>query len=261
MDLLKEYEQYQQAQRDAPMLAAAAQARNSTTSDRARAARARDLADPERLLKRVAEAQAKEARFIDRIVPSDVQSALLSLMRREIKSLLPHPLRGLTDNFTDDAAPLMASLDAQGQAYWGPAPEEGDYAFKITAVEALDVNGDPYDPPKFTVKVLGGTAQTLGGTPHFYEDVEIPDAEDGDYIFLRYQNVDDSNWTEIGTWDSDVHHGTAAYIENTGGAPFDLIFVIGRVGSDYAGFVRQDHKGGIVMPAISNVVDIQTQLP
>ncbi len=125
MDLRKEYERYQQAQRDAPKLAAAAKARNSTTSDRARAARARDLADPERLLKRVAEAQAKEARSIDRIVPSDVQRALLALMRREIKSLLPHPLRGLTDNFTDDAAPLMASLDAQGQAYWGPAPEGG----------------------------------------------------------------------------------------------------------------------------------------
>jgi hypothetical protein len=129
----------------------------------------------------------------------------------------------------------------------------GDYAFKVTAV----INQNK----TFTVNVLGGTAQTLGGTPHFYEDAEIPDAEDGDYIFLRYQNVD-SNWIEVGTWDSDVHYGTAAYIENTyGGAPFDLIFVIGRVGSDYAGFVRQDHKGNIVMPAISNVVDIQTQLP
>ena len=119
MDLRKEYERYQRAQQDAPKLEAAAHARGSTTSDRARAARARNQADPERLLKKVAEAAAKEARSIDQIVPPDVQRALLALMRREIKSLLPHPLRGLTDNFTDDAAPLMASLDAQGQAYWG----------------------------------------------------------------------------------------------------------------------------------------------
>lgn len=120
MDLRKEYERYLAAQQDAQKLEKAAVARSSTTSDRARAARARNQADPERLLKKVA-----EARSIDRIVPADMQRALLALMRREIKSLLPHPLRGLTDNFTDDAAPLMAALDAQGQAYWGPAPEGG----------------------------------------------------------------------------------------------------------------------------------------
>ena len=151
--------------------------------------------------------------------------------------------------------------EPDGVAGEGGGCTEGDYAFKLSATENMDGNGDPYDPPMFTVSVLGGTAQTLGGTPYFYEDVEIPDAEDGDYIFLRYRNVDLS-YVEVGDWDSDIHYGTASYIDSTyDGAPFDLIFVLGRVGSDYAGFVRQDHKGGIVMPAISNVVDIQTKLP
>ena len=41
----------------------------------------------------------------------------------------------------------------------------------------------------------------------------------------------------------------------------DLVFEIGRISKKYYRNVRQDHKGNIVMPAISNVVDIQTQLP
>jgi hypothetical protein len=44
-------------------------------------------------------------------------------------------------------------------------------------------------------------------------------------------------------------------------APHDLVFEIGRISKRYYRNVRQDHKGNIVMPAISNVVDIQTQLP
>lgn len=222
MDLRKEYEQYQQAQRDAPMLAAAAQARNSTTSDR--------------------------------IVPSDVQSALLALMRREIKSLLPHPLRGLTDNFTDDAAPLMASLDAQGQAYWGPAPaNEGDYAFKVTAV----INQNK----TFTVNVLGGTAQTLGGTPYIYDDEELGNVEEGWHIYVVYENLEPyPSYTEYGEWMPGIKASSAAVMAIYT-APHDLVFEIGRISKEYIGNVRQDHKGNIVMPAISNVVDIQTKLP
>ena len=134
-----------------------------------------------------------------------------------------------------------------------------DYAFKITAVENLDGNGDPYDPPQFTVKVLGGPAQTLGGSPHLYEDTEIPSVVDGDYICVKYYNVD-ANYIEVGDWDADIHAWDADTIESYY-SPQNLVFVLGRVGKAYSSNVRQDHKGGIVMPAISNVVDIQTQLP
>lgn len=132
MDLREEYERFQKAQQEAPKLIAKAQAYGSTTSDRARAAAARRDADPERMLKKIAEARAKEARDIDRLVPSELQHALLALMRLEINNLLPHPLRGLTENFTDDEAPLAAKLDAQGQAYWGRAPEGGDSVYPHT---------------------------------------------------------------------------------------------------------------------------------
>ena len=136
---------------------------------------------------------------------------------------------------------------------------EGDYAFKITAVENLDGNGDPYDPPQFTVNVLGGSAQTLGGTPYIYDDEELVNVEEGWHIYVVYENLD-SSYTEYGEWSPGIKASSAADMANYT-APHDLVFEIGRISKEYIGNVRQDHKGNIVMPAISNVVDIQTQLP
>ena len=138
---------------------------------------------------------------------------------------------------------------------------EGDYAFKITATEELDGNGDPYDPPKFTVNVLGGTAQTLGGTPYVYDDEELSDVEEGWHIYVVYENLEPApSFTEYGEWRPGIKASSetdmAVYT-----APHDLVFEIGRISKEYYRNVRQDHKGNIVMPAISNVVDIQTQLP
>jgi hypothetical protein len=44
-------------------------------------------------------------------------------------------------------------------------------------------------------------------------------------------------------------------------APEYLLFEIACVSEDYSRNVRQGHEGNIVMPAIANVVDVQTQLP
>lgn len=255
MDLREEYERFQKAQQEAPKLIAKAKAYGSTTSDRARAAAARRDADPERMLKKIAEARAKEARDIDRLVPSELQHALLALMRLEINNLLPHPLRGLTECYTDDEAPLVAKLDAQGQAYWGEGGNitEGDYAFKVTAV--MDQN------KTFTVNVLGGTAQTLGGTPYIYDDEELGNVEEGWHIYVVYENLEPSpSYTEYGEWRPGIKASSAADMADYT-APRDLVFEIGRISKEYIGNVRQDHKGNIVMPAISNVVDIQTKLP
>ncbi len=136
----------------------------------------------------------------------------------------------------------------------------GDYAFKLSASVVMEGTPPvPVDPPLFAVKVLGGTAQTFGGTPKVYGTTTIPEAAEGEYVFLRYQNVD-TDFVEIGAWDDDIRSGNLASLQAYT-APKDLVFVIGQISSDYAGNVRQDHKGGIIMPAISNVVDIQTKLP
>jgi hypothetical protein len=126
-----------------------------------------------------------------------------------------------------------------------------DYAFKVTAV--MNQN------KTFTVNVLGGTAQTLGGTPYIYDDEELVNVEEGWHIYVVYKNLDPS-YTEHGEWMQGIKASSAAVMANYT-APHDLVFEIGRISKEYIGNVRQDHKGNIVMPAISNVVDIQTQLP
>ena len=163
MDLREEYERFQKAQQEAPKLIAKAKAYGSTTSDRARAAAARRDAGPERMLKKIAEARAKEARDIDRLVPSELQHALLALMRLEINNLLPHPLRGLTECYTDDEAPLVAKLDAEGYAYWGPDMWAGGasvYSSYFRVVDASDL--DQYGhPTNCKVGVTNGSAAIL----------------------------------------------------------------------------------------------------
>lgn len=129
----------------------------------------------------------------------------------------------------------------------------GDYAFKVTAV--MDQN------KTFTVKVLGGTAQTLGGTPYIYDDEELVNVEEGWHIYVVYENLEPSqSYTEYGEWRPGIKASSAADMADYT-APHDLVFEIARISKEYNGNVRQDHKGNIVMPAISNVVDIQTKLP
>ena len=137
----------------------------------------------------------------------------------------------------------------------------GDYAFKLSATENMDGNGDPYDPPRFTVNVLGGTAQTLGGTPYVYDDEELSDVEEGWHIYVVYENLEPApSFTEYGEWRPGIKASSETDMADYT-APHDLVFEIGRISKEYYRNVRQDHKGNIVMPAISNVVDIQTQLP
>lgn len=128
----------------------------------------------------------------------------------------------------------------------------GPHAFKIYA--AIDA-----DTKLFSGQVLGGTAQTLGGTPKVYIDTPFTNLNENTYVWLRYRNVD-SNYVEIGEWDDDIHFGSLADMAAFT-APQDLIYEIGFISESYSRNVRQDHKGNIVMPAISNVVDVQTELP
>ncbi len=135
MNLRAEYEKHLAAQQALPKLEAKARSFGSTTSDRRRAAAARREADPKQFQKKVAEAYAQETRAINSIMPSELQAAVLALVRREMKNMLPHPLRGLTDNYTNYASPLIATLDSAGEAYWGPAPEGGGAYWNGKAVD------------------------------------------------------------------------------------------------------------------------------
>lgn len=120
MNLRAEYEKHLAAQQALQKLDAKARSFGSTTSDRRRAAAARREADPS-------------------IMPSELQAAVLALVRREMKNMLPHPLRGLTDNYTNYASPLIATLDSEGEAYWGPGQKE-NVAFEYRSFFRVVVN-------------------------------------------------------------------------------------------------------------------------
>lgn len=144
MNLRAEYEKHLAAQQALPKLDAKARSFGSTTSDRRRAAAARREADPKQFQKKVAEAYAQETRAINSIMPSELQAAVLALVRREMKNMLPHPLRGLTDNYTNYASPLIATLDSEGEAYWGPGDggdSAAEYASYFKVIDASDGDG------------------------------------------------------------------------------------------------------------------------
>ena len=175
---------------------------------------------------------------------AEIQSSL-----EQLKAVYPIHLRAQGNS---------ASIEFIG--YYG-GDTEGNYAFEITATENMDENGDPYDPPRFTVNVLGGTAQTLGGTPYVYDDEELSNVEEGWHIYVVYENLEPApSFTEYGEWRPGIKASSETDMADYM-APHDLVFEIGRISKKYSGNVRQGHKGNIVMPAISNVVDIQTQLP
>ena len=175
---------------------------------------------------------------------AEIQSSL-----EQLKAVYPIHLRAQGNS---------ASIEFLG--YYG-GDTEGNYAFKLSATENMDKNGDPYDPPRFTVNVLGGTAQTLGGTPYVYDDEELSNVEEGWHIYVVYENLEPApSFTEYGEWRPGIKASSKTDMADYT-APHDLVFEIGRISKKYSGNVRQGHKGNIVMPAISNVVDIQTQLP
>jgi hypothetical protein len=153
--------------------------------------------------------------------------------------------------------PAIAQIDRSGIAFFGPIDDMGggsseDYAFKVTATKD-DATG------LFEVKVLGGTAQVFGGTPNVYSDTDFTGIVDGEHIFVAF-HMCDSSFVEVGTWEADIKHGDDATMLAYD-APEYLLFEIACVSEDYSRNVRQGHEGNIVMPAIANVVDVQTQLP
>ena len=141
MNLRAEYEKHLAAQQALPKLDAKARSFGSTTSDRRRAAAARREADSKQFQKKVAKAYAQETRAINSIMPSELQAAVLALVRREMKNMLPHPLRGLMDNYTNYASPLIATLDSEGEAYWGPGQENVAFEYRSFFRVVVNVTG------------------------------------------------------------------------------------------------------------------------
>lgn len=141
------------------------------------------------------------------------------------------------------------------------AADNGVYGFKVVATPTASGTWATSGTMEFNVSIYNGTAQTFGGD--VWELCEPPEqvleyanpVEDGSWIVVQYEAYNSGTFEEIGEWNYDVLETLP-----TSGAPQKLTFPIAQVGSSYNNYVNQMHKGAIVMPAISNIVDLQGQI-
>lgn len=140
----------------------------------------------------------------------------------------------------------------RGEAGGAAETAETDYAWKISATEVFD-NGDPYDPPKFTVNVLGGPAQVLGGEEHIFSDLIEKTAYENDYVYIRY-NLWSASGAAICAWVDEILVGANPPFDEIGGPglPKTLVFCLGKISKTYLNNVNQYRVGAIQAVAILN---------
>ena len=124
----------------------------------------------------------------------------------------------------------------------GGATDTGDYAFKITASQALDGEGQPFDPPKFNVKVLSGPAQVLGGAEKVFATTEFEEVSDGEYFYLKYY-MWEVDGAAVNACDDEIL--SAQELPHVSTMPKSLVFALGQVGGDYSRYVNQFRLGAI----------------
>lgn len=123
----------------------------------------------------------------------------------------------------------------------GSGAAETDYAWKISATEVFN-NGEPYDPPKFDVTVLGGSAQVLGGAEVVFADKTFEAVDDGSYIYIAYF-VWNSSGDGIHAWSDGIQ--CAAALPKKTGVSKTLVFALGKIGKQYNRNVNQFRVGSI----------------
>ena len=144
-----------------------------------------------------------------------------------------------------------------------PYSEDAEtYGFKVMAAPVPVEDRDNEDVPEYIVTVINGTAQVFGGMPwapagNGQKYIFPNKIVEGSWIVIRYSAFDISTLVETGIWSINAYATMEAY---DGSAPSTLFFPIAQIGADFNSCVNQLHKGAIVMPAISNVVDLQGQV-
>ena len=117
---------------------------------------------------------------------------------------------------------------------------DGDYAFKCTARLNLPASGD--NPNIYSVRVLGGSAQAVGGEEHIFNDANFTGVE-AEYIYVKY-----NLWNELGqtvcAWQDTIQHSINPPV-NEVTIPKSLVFIIAKIGEDYSNYVNQFRVGSI----------------
>ncbi len=197
--------------------------------------------------------------LVQRVVEPRIERTVVDILARHLPTLLPRalpevlwrlsqdspalgaPAEGESEG-EDDPGTLVACLSRSNGAYWGNAPEGGgNYGFKVW------IGGDK--SKKNRVHVSAGTAQFWGGKVKTYDEAELGQAANGKYVYAVL-NLSDG-------WNSALSYGNM-----TGqNADKEVWVPIARIsGNANDGFaVTQLHGGNIVIPAVTNAVDVQAK--
>lgn len=121
------------------------------------------------------------------------------------------------------------------------------HAWKTAALEIFDPENEfkPFDPPRFGVHVLAGTAQAIGGAEKafldqdFNSEQEEPEekyVEDGEWLYVEYQ-LWDENGAPIEEWVPKILHAHELPVKTN--KPKSQIFAIARISKNYRNNVNQ----------------------
>ena len=125
------------------------------------------------------------------------------------------------------------------------------WAFEATATPETDNQGTPTGT--YAVKVLGGTAQAIGGPTAIFPTLEVTDIADGEYFYIRFTLWND-NFEPTCYWYNDPT-GAACTIEHAKTRPVSsnnarfITLVLAKVDSTAPGAIIQYRAGAIDIDA------------
>ena len=142
-------------------------------------------------------------------------------------------------------------ITIESTATGGAAADGCDYAFKTTAVANPLQEGQTEADQTYTVTVLDGSAQVLGGEERLFDKVTVGDVPNDSYVYVKY-DVWDGDGVAACEWVDgiQVSMGEEPPADDEGAK--SLVFAIAKIGLDYVGNVNQYRLGSIQGVAVMN---------
>ena len=152
-----------------------------------------------------------------------------------------------TVNVATTANGTVLSVAAPPQTLRKASADTGPWAFEATATPETDSQGDPTGA--YTVKILGGTAQAVGGPPALFSHLSVEHVQDGEFFYIRFFVWDD-DFKPTCYWYNDPT-GAACTVEHAQTLPVSadntrfITLVLCKVDSSVPGAIVQYRAGAI----------------
>lgn len=151
-----------------------------------------------------------------------------------------------------EVTPNGLSLTKNGQTtVWPSGSTSSPWAFEATATSELDGNGAPTG--YYTVKVLGGTAQAVGGSPAVFPTLTVNHVANGEYFYIRF-SVWNNSFAPTCYWYNDptgatgtIEHGQS--LPTPSGNTRFIVLVLAKIDSSAPEHVVQYRAGAIDIDA------------